>query len=335
MNRRQALQSLGVLSAGATVAPAAVAAQTQTSVQTPASATDPKSAGSSPPSDRRTVRINGADLHYSIAGEQNDHPMIVLHGGRGQGQHGGVFDAHRALADRYRLIGFDMRGHGHSSLTPPYTFEQIVDDIEQLRLTLGGGRKMVLQGGSFGGFVALSYAVRYPEGLSHLILRGTAPSWRHEAEAIDNFEARAAQKAPMATRAMLDKVFSPTIVDDEEFRLIMFALAPLYLPDGATPDYDRILEQSRQGIYRAKVHNDLYEPATWGRFDVVERLKDISVPTLVICGEQDWICDPAQSRLMASRIPNSHLVVVPGADHSVPPQVLLRETRAFLEQNPH
>lgn len=321
MNRRQVLQGIGALAASAGLARADAA---------PASAPVPAPAGVD---GRRSIRINGATLNYSIAGEDNEHPLVVLHGGRGQGQHGGVFAANRPLADRYKVIGFDMRGHGHSSLTPPYTFDQIVEDIEQLRQTLGGGRKMVLSGGSFGGFIALSYAVKYPQHLSHLILRGTAPSYRHEQEALANFHARAEQKAPAATRAMLDKVFSPTIVDDEEFRLIMFALAPMYLPEGATPDYDRILESSRKGIYRAKVHNDLYLPEVWRRYDVVERLKDIPVPTLVICGESDWICDPAQSRLMASRLPRAKLVVVPNADHAVPPEVLLRETRTFLAEN--
>ncbi len=328
MKRRHVLQGLGALAAGAGLSRAPVASAATTA--SAASAGVPSPAAGAADDGRRRIRINGADLHYSIAGEDNAHPLIVLHGGRGQGQHGSVFAAHLPLADRYRVIGFDMRGHGHSSLTPPYTFDQIVDDIEQLRLTLGGGGKMVLSGGSFGGFIALSYAVKYPQGLSHLVLRGTAPSYRHEEEAIANFHARAEAKAPAATRAMLDKVFAPTIVDDEEFRLIMFALAPMYLPEGAKPDYDRILENSRKGIYRAKVHNDLYLPEVWHAYDVVDRLKDIPVPTLVICGESDWICDPAQSRQIAAGIPGAKLVVVPGADHAVPPDVLLRETRTLL-----
>jgi len=319
MKRRQLLQGIGALAASAGLGHAQTTATT-IPAQTATIAHD-------------SIQINGATLHYSIADKGNEHPMIVLHGGRGQGQHGGVFAANQPLSEHYRVIGFDMRGHGHSSLTPPYTFDQIVEDIEQLRQRLGGGRKMVLSGGSFGGFIALSYAVKYPQHLSHLILRGTAPSYRHEAEAIGNFQARAARKAPAATRAMLDKVFSPTISDDEEFRLIMFALAPMYLPDGVLPDYDAILESTRKGIYRARVHNDLYLPEVWHRYDVIDWLKDIPVPTLVICGEFDWICDPAQSRLIASRIPRARLVIVPGVDHSVPADILLRETRALLSGN--
>jgi len=278
----------------------------------------------------RSVRINGADLAYSIAGEQNDHPMILLHGGRGQGTHGSIFASHKVMADRYKVIAFDMRGHGRSSFTPPFTFDQIVEDIEQLGQTLGGGRKMILSGGSFGGFIALSYAVKYPQHLSHLVLRGTAPSYRHEEEAMANFEARAAARAPAATKAMLHKVFTPTITDDEEFRMIMFALAPMYLPEAQQPNYDQILERCRTGVYRARVHNDLYEPEVWHAYDVEDRLGTITCPTLVLCGSSDWICDPAQSRIMAAGIPNAHLVIVEGVDHSVPGEILVGETRKLL-----
>lgn len=275
------------------------------------------------------VEINGAQLNYSLAGADQSHPMVVLHGGRGYGTHGGVFETYLPLADRYRLIGFDMRGHGGSSLTGPFTFDQIVDDLEQVRRTLGGDKPMVLLGGSFGGMIALSYALKYPQGLSHLVLRGTAPSWRHEEEALGNFEERAARKAPMATKAMLRKVFTPTIVSDEEFRLIMFAMAPMYVEDGETVDLDRILANSQRTLYRAKVHNDLFADHS---YDVVERLPQIRAPTMVMCGDADWICPPAQSRLIASKITGSKLVVVPNSNHGVPGPIALREVTTFLTE---
>lgn len=324
MDRREALRNLSLL-------PAAIASAGVMGSAAQAT-TGAKPTNTKVPDHGRTIRINGAELFYSIAGEQNEHPMIVLHGGRGQGQHGGVFKALAPLSDRYRVIGFDMRGHGHSSVTGPFTFDQIVDDIEQLRLTLGGGRKLVLQGGSFGGMIALSYAVKYPDGLSHLILRGTTPTYRHEEEAMANFRARAATQAPAATEAMLQKIFTPGIIDDEEFRMIMFALSPLYLAEGVKANYDDILEKSRTGIYRAHVHNALYEPTMWHAYDLVDKLPDIKVPTFIICGEKDWICDVSQSRLMAAKIPGSKLVVVPGYDHAIPADIVLRETRAFLDE---
>ncbi|WP_420236962.1 alpha/beta fold hydrolase [Telmatobacter bradus] len=273
------------------------------------------------------ITINNATINYEIAGTENEHPMIVLHGGRGFGTYPGVFRTFKPLADRYRVIGYDMRGHGHSSLTPPYSFNQLTDDLEQLRLKLGDGRPMILEGGSFGGMIALSYAVRYPHGLSHLILRGTAPSWHHELEAMENFRARAALKAPMATEKMLEKIFTPAIIDDNEFRLIMFALYPMYVEDGQPIDRDRILETARSGIYHARVHNDLFANHD---YDVTDRLSEIKVPTLVLCGDSDWICPPSQSKLIAERIPHARLYMVPNCNHGVPDDVAVRETKAFL-----
>ena len=221
-----------------------------------------------------------------------------------------------------------MRGHGFSSLTGPYTFDQLVDDLEEIRKTLGRNRKMVLLGGSFGGMIALSYAVRYPAGLSHLCLRGTAPNWKYEMDAFRSFRERAARKAPMATEEMLRKVFTPTIIDDNEFRLIMYSLAPIYVADDQRVNHNAILEQARVGIYHAQVHNDLQANHD---YDVIDRLHTISVPTLVMCGEEDWICPPDQSRLIASKIPRSKLVIVPKSNHNVPDD--LREVSTFLSEN--
>lgn len=89
-------------------------------------------------------------------------------------------DRHRGA---YRVLSFDYRGHGRSSATRPYTFSQIVDNIEGLRAHFTSTRnegKVVICGGSFGGFLALHYAIRYADHVGHLVLRGTAASWHRD-----------------------------------------------------------------------------------------------------------------------------------------------------------
>jgi len=71
-----------------------------------------------------------------------------------------------------------------------------------------------------------------------------------------------------------------------------------------------------------------------GPYDVIDRLPNIQIPTLVLCGEHDWICPPSHSRLIASRIPGAKLVMVPNASHAVPADVANREIRQFLTDNP-
>lgn len=92
------------------------------------------------------------------------------------GDHRSDFAIYGKLGDQLRVLSFDFRGHGQSSLTKPYTFEQIVDDIEGMRKHFAGDNKAIICGGSFGGFLAQQYAIKYAPHVSHLILRGTAPS---------------------------------------------------------------------------------------------------------------------------------------------------------------
>jgi proline iminopeptidase len=105
------------------------------------------------------VEAAGTRFRYEETGEDRDGTIIVLHGGRGIGDHVGEFAAYRALADRYRVIAYDQRGCGLSSLTPPYSFDRLADDVEAIRQTLVG-KPVVLIGGSFGGMIALTYALR-------------------------------------------------------------------------------------------------------------------------------------------------------------------------------
>lgn len=263
------------------------------------------------PSEARRIALNGATFVYDLAGETNDETIVVLHGGRGIGDHRGDFKAFLPLADHYRLLAYDQRGCGLSSLTPPYNFEQYADDLEAFRQTLCGGRRIILIGGSFGGMIALTYAVKYgSRGLSRLILRGTAPSHHHEAEAVENFKARL-HKATSASLGMVEKMFSDKVVDDTELRLIWLALQPLYFE---TFDPDAALERTRVMHLHAETHNALF---TTKDYDLRDKLPAIDVPTLVVVGGADWICPPSQSRLIAEKVPGAELLEIEGANHAV------------------
>lgn len=271
------------------------------------------------------MRIDGAELHVVDIGTPKQGTIILLHGGRGIGDHEGELAAYRPLADEFRLIAFDQRGCGRSSETPPFTFERLADDVEEIRRTLVG-KPCIVQGGSFGGMIALTYALRHPAGASHLILRGTAPSHHHEAEALANIRARLG-RATSASVAMVEKMFSDRVEDDTELMLIWAALQPLYFE---TFDPDASLRRTRAMRFHALTHNALFAVKD---YDLRPRLAEIAVPTLVICGGADWICPPSQSELIAGAVPGAELFMVPGANHAVHVEaneaVLLR-IRRFL-----
>ena len=69
------------------------------------------------------AEVNEATLDYCIIGPANGPLVITLHGGRGFGSKEGDFEVYSRLAKfGYKVLGFDFRGHGKSSFTPPFTF---------------------------------------------------------------------------------------------------------------------------------------------------------------------------------------------------------------------
>ncbi|KAK1526676.1 hypothetical protein CPAR01_13204 [Colletotrichum paranaense] len=275
------------------------------------------------------VNINGARLAYRLAGPEDAPLMITLHGGRGMGDHKSDFKVYGQLSDKIRVISFDYRGHGQSSLTKPYTFEQIVDDIEAVRQHFIGDDQVIICGGSFGGFLAQHYAIKYAPKVSHLILRGTAPSHHHEAGAIKTLEARIHKVPSFSVDMLKNKVFG-AYESDREFQLVYFAMMPLYRE---TFDPDAALKSNLDGVYVAESHNDLYSEKE-KYFDYTEQLSKITAKTLVVVGGKDWICPPENSKLIAERIPGARLLLVEGANHGVhaeKPEVVLGEIRKHLD----
>src|SRR4051794_16228141 len=202
----------------------------------------------------RTARLHGAEFVYDVAGEQHEDTIVVLHGGRGIGDHRRDFQAFLPLADTYRVLAYDQRGCGLSSLTPPYTFDQFADDLEAFRLELCGGRKIKLIGGSFGGMVAPTYAVKHGAGLSHLVLRGTAPSYHMNDDVFAHLKQRL-PRATSASEAMVRKLVSEGCKDDIELRLIWLACQPLYFEDF---DPDAALAATHELNVHAETHRELY-----------------------------------------------------------------------------
>ncbi|KAI3393174.1 hypothetical protein diail_4662 [Diaporthe ilicicola] len=269
------------------------------------------------------VNINGARLAYRVAGPEDAPLMITLHGGRGFD-----FKVYSQLSDKIRVLSFDFRGHGQSSRTEPYTFEQIVDDIESVRQRFAGDEQAIICGGSFGGFLAQHYAIKYAPRVSHLILRGTAASHHHEAGAIKTLEERI-HKVPSFSADMLkNKVFG-AYESDLEFRLIHFAMMPLY---SEAFDPDAGLKSALNGVYVAESHNGLYSEKE-KYFDYTDQLSQITAKTMVVVGAEDWICPLENSKLIAERVPGARLLIVDGANHGVhaeKPEVVLPEIRRHL-----
>ncbi|KAL1864489.1 hypothetical protein VTK73DRAFT_5860 [Phialemonium thermophilum] len=277
------------------------------------------------------VEVNGALIAYRITGPKDAPLFITLHGGRGFGDHRSDFRAYQPLSDEFRVLSFDYRGHGQSSPTKPYTFDQIVDDVESIRRHFSSEDEgAIICGGSFGGFLAQHYAIKYPDKVRYLILRGTAPSYHQEEDAIKILEQRI-HKAPSFSVEMLrDKVFG-RFESDLEFRLVHLAMSPLY---SEKFDANAALKSCLENVYNAESHNDLYSDQE-KYFDYRQDLPKVTAKTLVVVGKNDWICPPEHSEFIASRIPKAELFVVENANHAVhleKNKEVLAKIREFLRR---
>ena len=116
------------------------------------------------------VEVQGATLHVEVVGEGP--PLALMHGGPG----GDLYSMapFRALADEYTLVLYDHRCNGRSECgdVTSMTWDNLVADAEVIRERLGFQRWAVL-GHSFGGMVAMEYALRHPDRLTALVLADT------------------------------------------------------------------------------------------------------------------------------------------------------------------
>src|SRR5512136_2082980 len=117
-----------------------------------------------------TMSIRGVSLFVKVIG--HGYPLVLMHGGPGL-DHTSLLSL-QPCADQFTLVFYDHRCNGRSegAEVSSMTWENLTADADALRQTLGFDQWAVL-GHSFGGNVALEYALRYPQSLSRLILMNT------------------------------------------------------------------------------------------------------------------------------------------------------------------
>jgi proline iminopeptidase len=273
------------------------------------------------------VEINGNKLAVEVLGPEDAPVLIAHHGAPGLGSRAEPRASFGALADTFRVVVFDARGSGESEGNPPFTHEQWAADVEGLRQWIGAER-IVMAGGSYGGFISMEYAIHYPDRVSALVLRDTSADHENEKAAREN--------ALSSTRVdidveKLDRINSGTVRDNDDLRDCWREILPLY-----DHHYDpaKVAERAATTPYRYETHNFAFAH-NQPQYDIKAQLPGITCPTLVTVGRDDWITPVASSETIASLIPNAKLVVFEKSGHS--PQIEERElwlqvVREFLDE---
>ena len=268
--------------------------------------------------------VNGVRLFYKEVGQGL--PCLLMHGGLGV-DHTHLHPWLDPLGDVLRLVYYDHRGNGRSGapVPPTWTHADLIADAEALRQKFGLGR-IVLLGHSYGGFLALEYALRYPDSLSHLILSSTAP-------AVDYWEElRANMRARGATEAMIASFEPGSWSTDEGLRKnIKEKVGWLNFGRG----HEHLCEPVfRETIYSAAARERCFQLIR--TYDVTTRLGEIRVPTLILVGAEDVFTPTSQAKRLHAGIQGSELVEIQGSGHFVYaecPDVFFPAVRSWLARH--
>jgi pimeloyl-ACP methyl ester carboxylesterase len=244
---------------------------------------------------------DGVEIYYEVHGDGP--PLLLTHGYSStstmwQGQVA-------ALSERYKLVLWDMRGHGQSDYPgdpSAYSEALTVADMAAL-LDAVGAEKAIVGGLSLGGYMSLAFYRAYPERVRALLIIDTGPGFKKD-DARDAWNKRAYDTAERFEREGLDllKSFSrerSTVTHRDASGLALAARGMLTQRDAR----------------------------------VIESLIEIKVPSLIVVGADDT---PflAASDYMAAKIPGARKVVIPAAGHAVnidQPQAFIDAVLPFLD----
>ena len=230
-------------------------------------------------------------------------PLVLVHGAGGTRLHWPP--QIRRMRAGFRVLAPDLPGHGESSGVGEETIAGYAHRLWDWAAALALP-PFVLAGHSMGGAIALHTALERPGGLAGLILIGTGARLRVHPELLE------ASRDPGQFEAAIQQLVDWSYAEDAPAELVCLAR-------------ERMAE-----IEPGVLHRDLL---ACDRFNLIERLSEIQVPTLVLCGEEDRLTPAKYSHFLAEHIPGAELRLIPRAGHMVAleqPEVVAKTIRRFM-----
>ena len=261
------------------------------------------------------IHLGDLRLHYLEWGAGNPAAMLLL---PGIGDDAHVWDHFAShVADRFRIIALDQRGHGGSdwALPPAYGCEDYVADVGNLVHALRL-EEVILMGHSMGALHATRYAALQPEktaALIHADIEPCPPAWNKK-YLLNLYENLPPSYASIGEYVQEARKNSPYAKEEMLHRIASFALA-----------------EGKDGKWRPRFDREVL--FHFDRYDLRPYLRDIRCPTLVIRGQESRVMGYEAAREMSGAIPNGSLSEVPKAAHPVHtdnPEEFLRVVSEFL-----
>jgi len=262
-----------------------------------------------PSEEARSLTVDGVTLNYQIAGQGE--PLICVHGvGSYLEAWSGVVER---LSDRFRILTFDLRGHGRSSkVRGRYEIDDFVGDVLALA-DHAGFETFNLAGFSLGGLIAQRLALTHQERIRRLVLLATVAGRTEEER--ERVAARLAALQAGDRGAHYDASLSRWLTEAFQEK-----------------NLELIAELRRRN---AENDPECYAAAyrVLAQTDFGGLLDQIRIPVLIATGEQDAGSNPRMALYMHERISGSQLHILPGLRHSIlteAPELVAGLMREFL-----
>ncbi|HLX83866.1 MAG TPA: alpha/beta fold hydrolase [Terriglobales bacterium] len=260
------------------------------------------------------LRSDDAEIFYEIRGKGA--PVVLLHPFPCDHEFWNPVAA--ALESRYQLILPDLRGHGDSDAGEgPALMQKHAADVARVLDAVGIGKAAFI-GCSIGGYILFEFWRRFRARVTSLTLCDTRPQ-------ADTPEARSNRLKAAAT--VLEQGTEPFF--ETMIPKLMGSTTVSARPDIVAGALAMMREMSAEDISQV-------QRGTAERPDSVADLKTISVPTLIVIGEEDVLSTVADGELMRQNIAGSRLKVIPKAGHYAPweqPEAVGKILRQFLDES--
>jgi 3-oxoadipate enol-lactonase len=260
------------------------------------------------------VKVGDTSIYYESHGKGE--PLVLIPGA-GSTSSGSARQI-PVFTKQYRVIVYDLRGTGQSEAPDvPYTLETLADDLAGL-LSAIDIDKAHLMGASMGGMIAQYFALRHPDKTKSLILACSKCGGPHEipvdAEIMDYWMHPKQLSPENSIRESLRFTMSQEFIEKNPDIINQIIKQALESP----PPYNS--PQSAMLQIQALLQNNTYD-----------RLPEIKAPTLVIHGDADRMSPVGNAKILASRIPNAELVILPKMGHAFTIEAFDESNRIMLK----
>lgn len=263
-------------------------------------------------------------LHAHIQGQ--GFPILCLHGHPGSSQSMAVFTDH--LSRRYRTVAPDLRGYGNSQTQAAFNMSDHLEDLTAL-LDQQGIDQCLILGWSLGGILAMEMALRLPERVKGLILVATAarPWGSHPAISWQD-------NVYTGLASILNKVQpgNSWVVETLGKR----SLYRYLIQQHTAAAYQRLAEEALPAYLQTSSHaHRALNQALQQRYNRLSAIRELDIPSLMLCGECDRHITPESSLETAQHLPNCKFYQYPQVAHLFPweiPEQVLADMDQWLEE---